>query len=493
MPLTKPLPQIECPGRRRFLLASGSLGITAMFPQTLLAQGFWDQPRYLHIKRAQTGETVRETYWANGQIVRPGYERICHVLRDVQAGVKGQMTLRVLDILAGTQGWFRAYGQDRLIIATSGKRTPKTNSATEGAAKDSQTPAIEAGKPFAQMQRAGMATAVMGDIIRQKNQTLKAAVQLAAAGRAKASLSRIEEVVEIKDEDKRYQALANRYAQMSPEERAETLIVTGTNASRNAINEACHVERGLAGQGRDYTLLTRRDTTQAERRYAKYYAVGDVIQPERDYACGLLRGEMYRVIGAADDHQLRVCRLTTGEVIDFLPSKTQKLSVYEPVQAELSVGDWVRMTRNDAGRDIANGERFEVASISASDITIAAGGRTVSLPADAPLHIDRAYATTVHSAQGLTCDRVIINAESFSRTTKQDVYYVGISRARHEAVIYTNDQKKLPEAVARREEKSAALELVSQKQRGLQRGHAHQHAQAPMQAAKPVAGMELGQ
>lgn len=138
MSLTEPLPLIECPGRRRFLFGAGSLGIATMFPQVLLAQGFWDQPRYIHIKRAQTGETVRETYWANGQIVRPGYERICHVLRDVQAGVTGQMTLRALDILAGTQGWFRAYGQDRLIIATSGKRTRKTNGATEGAAKDSQ-------------------------------------------------------------------------------------------------------------------------------------------------------------------------------------------------------------------------------------------------------------------------------------------------------------------------------------------------------------------
>ncbi|MGS1117427.1 MobF family relaxase [Castellaniella sp. UC4442_H9] len=323
-----------------------------------------------------------------------------------------------------------------------------------------QTPAIEAGKPFAQMQRAGMATAVMGDIIRQKNPTLKAAVELAAAGKAKASLSRLEEVVEIKDEGERYQALAARYAEMPAAERAETLIVTGTNASRNAINEACHVERGLAGQGRDYTLLTRRDTTQAQRRYAKYYAVGDIIQPERDYACGLTRGALYSVMGVADSHQLKAQDLATGEVIDFLPSRTQKLSVYQPVTAELSAGDWVRVTRNDAELDLANGERFEVASVSESGVVLSAGTRTVSLPADVPLHLDRAYATTAHSAQGLTCDRVIINAESFSRTTKQDVYYVAISRARHAAVIYTNDQQALPAAVARREEKSAALDLV---------------------------------
>lgn len=133
------LPEIPNPSRRNFLFKASGLALgTAMFPQVLLARGFWEQPRTLYIKRAQTGETVRETYWADGRIVRPGYERICHILRDVRADVAGQMTLQVLDVLAGTQGYFRAYGQDRLLIATSGKRTPATNGSTEGAAKDSE-------------------------------------------------------------------------------------------------------------------------------------------------------------------------------------------------------------------------------------------------------------------------------------------------------------------------------------------------------------------
>ncbi|WP_420042608.1 hypothetical protein [Bordetella genomosp. 9] len=80
----------------------------------------------------------------------------------------------------------------------------------------------------------------------------------------------------------------------------------------------------------------------------------------------------------------------------------------------------------------------------------------------APLHLDRAYATTSYSAQGLTADRVLINAESFSRTTKQDVYYVAISRARYQVEIYTDSIGKLPAAVARREDKSAALDIGMQ-------------------------------
>jgi len=59
------------------------------------------------------------------------------------------------------------------------------------------------------------------------------------------------------------------------------LIVTGTNASRKAINDLVRKYRGLKGQGYKHTLLTRHDTTRMQRRHAKYYTVGDVVQPER--------------------------------------------------------------------------------------------------------------------------------------------------------------------------------------------------------------------
>lgn len=330
-----------------------------------------------------------------------------------------------------------------------------------------QTKAIEAGRPFHQLQVEGMATALMGDIVRQKSPELKAAVESAASGRASASLGilsqKLHAVHTVNDDDLRYDAIASRYAGMSAKDRRETLIVTGTNRSRNALNEATHQALGLGGRGFDFNLLTRRDTTQAERRVAKYYIADDIIQPERDYKAGDLRqGEMYRVIGIAADkpNQLEVEHLATQVRTTFNPARTAKISVYQPVIAELSAGDWIRVTRNNASLDLVNGARFEVLAVTPTSVTIGAGDRRLVLDASTtPLHLDRAYATTSHSAQGLTCDRVLINAESFSRTTQRDVYYVAISRARYETEIYTNNSEKLAKAVNRLEEKTAALDI----------------------------------
>jgi ATP-dependent exoDNAse (exonuclease V) alpha subunit len=323
-----------------------------------------------------------------------------------------------------------------------------------------QTKAIEAGRPFDQLQDAGMETAFMEDIQRQKDPGLRAAVTLAARGEASASLAHVRHIREMPDHDERRAAIAADYAQMPPEERSRTIIVAGTNEARREINRAVRENLGLAGQGYTYPTLTRRDTTQAERAFAKNYTPGDFIQPERDYPRrGLERGALYEVTETGPGNRLTV-RGERGQVIQFCPMTYRRLSVYEPERTELAAGDRVRITRNDAALDLANGDRFTVTAVSPSAITLCDGTRQLELPADRPLHLDHAYATTIHSSQGTTADRVLIDAATKSRTTAKDVYYVAISRAQHEARVYTDDAAELPGAVERENPKHAALDLV---------------------------------
>jgi len=186
--------------------------------------------------------------------------------------------------------------------------------------------------------------------------------------------------------------------------------------------------------------------------------------PERDYQCGLKRGELYQVtsIPRHDRITVQVIDPATSkpEPIEIIPRTMVKLSVYHLNESELSVGDQVRITRNSAQYDLVSGQLAKVVAIEAATITIETGGRRITLPTNQPLHLDYAYTTTAHSAQGLTCDRVLYNAESFSRTTAQDTYYVSISRERHEVVVFTDDAEKLPERVDRLGVKGLAHDLT---------------------------------
>jgi ATP-dependent exoDNAse (exonuclease V) alpha subunit len=65
----------------------------------------------------------------------------------------------------------------------------------------------------------------------------------------------------------------------------------------------------------------------------------------------------------------------------------------------------------------------------------------------------------VHSAQGLTTDRMMVDLDTRSLTTGKDLYYVAISRARYEATIYTNSRAELPAAISREAAKTAALDI----------------------------------
>ncbi|EIL8155617.1 ATP-binding domain-containing protein, partial [Salmonella enterica] len=85
--------------------------------------------------------------------------------------------------------------------------------------------------------------------------------------------------------------------------------------------------------------------------------------------------------------------------------------------------------------------------------------REIVLNTKEKLHLDYAYVSTVHSAQGLTSNRVIANIEAKSRTVSKDWYYVAISRAKHVVKVYTDNIKKLPSSVARASTKQAAMEL----------------------------------
>ena len=320
-----------------------------------------------------------------------------------------------------------------------------------------QTEAIEAGKPFAQLQHAGMESARISQILRQKTPRLKQAVEAVAHGNAVLSVQKIS-VVEVQDEYPEYggrnTAMVADYMRMTPEVRDSTLLIAGTNQDRRMINELVRNELGLEGRGMEYGTLARVDTTQAERRVAATYRAGMIIQPERDYEkAGLVRWQNYKVIGHLPGNLLEIATEKSDEVLTINPRKITKISVYELEKTEMAVGDLVRVTRNDIGKDLTNGDKMRVVGIEPGLITVrrldSPDAKPLDLDARSPLHLMHAYSATVHSAQGSTCDNVLISLGVKNRTTSQNLYYVAISRARETACIYTDNSDKLPESISR--------------------------------------------
>ncbi|HVL57269.1 MAG TPA: DUF882 domain-containing protein [Burkholderiaceae bacterium] len=116
------LPQSAPPAR-----AARGGGLPDLFDASLLDPDFWVKPRTLDLVRPQTNERVNVLYWADGHLWPDGYDRLCHLLRDVQANRSTRIDAELLDTLWAAQAFVGRYGIRQPLEVLSGYRTPATN------------------------------------------------------------------------------------------------------------------------------------------------------------------------------------------------------------------------------------------------------------------------------------------------------------------------------------------------------------------------------
>jgi ATP-dependent exoDNAse (exonuclease V) alpha subunit len=77
-------------------------------------------------------------------------------------------------------------------------------------------------------------------------------------------------------------------------------------------------------------------------------------------------------------------------------------------------------------------------------------------------HLYHGYAVTSHSAQGLTAERVLVHADTgvHPDLLNSRFGYVSISRASHEATLFTDDLAKLGPQPGAEVSKTSALEIT---------------------------------
>ena len=278
---------------------------------------------------------------------------------------------------------------------------------------------VEAGRPFEQLQEAGMRTAKLDEIVRQKDPALKSAVEMLATGQVSAALDALQKqgrVREIPNAEERHRAIARSYIE-SPE---KTLIVSPDNASRRELNSAVRQELKANGTvaPEDHSfriLVQRQDMTGAERSWAGRYEVNDVVRYARgSKSAGIEAGEYRTVVGINSDSNLLTVEKSTGEVTNYDPRRLTGVSVYREVVQEFSAGDRIQFTAPDKSLGTANRDLAVIESV-ASDGLITArldNNRRVEFDAQQHRHFDHGYAVTSHSSQGLTAERVLVNADT---------------------------------------------------------------------------------
>ncbi|MBL8657375.1 MAG: relaxase domain-containing protein [Altererythrobacter sp.] len=330
-----------------------------------------------------------------------------------------------------------------------------------------QLGSVEAGAAFAQLQGAGMETAKLAEIVRQTNAATKDAVLASIEGDAKKALAALDrgggQIIESADRAERFAAIAERYAALDKAERARTLVIEPSRKGRDAltadIRDVLTRSGALTGPAVTVESLANKGLTRAEARDPLSYDKGDVVRFTRDYADkGVTRGEAYRVESIDPAKAAITLKSEGGRDVDWRLRQwgAGKVQAFAPQPMDLKTGDAIRFTRNDREAGRINGGRGEVIAVDAQTRTATiqtTNGRTETLNLDSARdrHIAHAYVDTAFAAQGRTADHVMIHADSkATNLVDQKSFYVGISRAKESAIIFTNNRGKLVSAINER-------------------------------------------
>src|SRR6202050_999134 len=335
---------------------------------------------------------------------------------------------------------------------------------------------VEAGRPFEQLQEAGMGTARLDEIVRQKNPALKSAVELLATGQVSAALDLLQQqgsVKEIPKTEERIRAIAKSYVK-SPQ---NPLIVSPDNASRRELNVAVRHELkangSLAPEDHSFRVLVQRqDMTGAERSWASQYEINDVVRYTRgSKAIGIEAAAYASVVAINPAANLLTVEKATHELATYDPRRLTGVSVYQEIERDLSVGDRIQFTAPDKSLGVANRDIAVIEAIQPDGrLSVRLdNNRQIEFSPNEHRHLDHGYAVTSHSSQGLTAERVLVHADTSVHPDllNSRFAYVSISRASHEATLFTDDVAKLGPQLGAAFSKTSALEINQSSSGGL--------------------------
>ena len=190
------------------------------------------------------------------------------------------------------------------------------------------------------------------------------------------------------------------------------LVVSPANEERRELNAAIRAAlkqaRLVSNEAAEQTILVGRDLTRQQRGSAHNYEVGDIIRFTRGSRRHALEKDTYATVENVDRarHRLTV-RTSDGRAVEYFPSRLTGVAVFRAEQRAFSPGDRIQFRAPDRTLGVANGEFATIVAINSRRTGLRMDdGREISAAPERLRHIDHGYASTSHSSQGATVDRV---------------------------------------------------------------------------------------
>jgi ATP-dependent exoDNAse (exonuclease V) alpha subunit len=160
-------------------------------------------------------------------------------------------------------------------------------------------------------------------------------------------------------------------------------------------------------------------------------------------------------------------------MVTYDPVRLRGVTVSQPEMRAFAEGERVQFTAPWREKGISTRDTGTVAAVDEKgNMRVALDGtkRTVEWNLKENRHVEHAYAMTSHSAQGATVDRVLLHVDTSDSRNRplinQTLAYVAVSRPRHDAQIFTDNEANLGKALSRTQENTTALAPAEIRQSG---------------------------
>lgn len=353
-----------------------------------------------------------------------------------------------------------------------------------------QLQSVEAGKIFEYLQSEGMEWVTVGEIMRQKNLDQRKIAQLYSEGKAEEATARATNYMTEIDtskvrkswsktqkkewkQDEIARVTAKEWLALDAEERAESLIIAGTNRIRGGINH--HVRKGLIAEGvigESLGAVKTREKVNLSREHRgkvrSYLPRKNGKVREGDQLMVVMSGETYEVEGV-NEKRGTLSLVTQNEQggerrIEMHAKHLKDSQVFKRSTLEIAKGELVMFRENDRKLGVVNGDTGRV--IGRNEKT---GNIQVEMPGrERPLEVDgdqarvleHAYARTVHTSQGMTVNRAFFAVEGGMQALA-NMAYVALTRHKFDVQVITDKVSAITKQFSKWSERESATERLN--------------------------------